>query len=467
MKPYRIVVVDDSAFMRKIVSDLIEEDTDLKVEATAVHGKEAIELVKELQPDLVTMDIEMPIMNGLEALSAIMQDKPLPVIMLSGINEQGMRETIMALELGAFDFIRKPSAATTSQGIEQVGQALREQIMAAMQMKERREAREAAERAAALLPQRRYSHRRLDPHPAANAPNRTHSPNEIPAAPLELKNPLLMPLSRASDVSPSEAEGSYNQTLVPENTHRSQNTKDKKEKLAQSKPTAASEIVELRSRNKLAHAGTKEVQTSRSIQPARKQGLRTEFNELVAIGCSTGGPKALKAVLEQIPSDFPAPIVIVQHMPPNFTHSLAQRLNSLSPLQVVEAEEGMVIEKGTAYIAPGGFHMIIHQVPAGECLIHLNKEELRNGHRPSVDVMFESLLPITSIKHHAVLMTGMGSDGAKAMKKLHDAGVTSTLAESEETCVVYGMPRSAVELDCVNEVVPLYEIASKLVKIVK
>lgn len=143
MGPYRIMVVDDSAFMRKIVSDLIEQDPSFKVEATARNGFEAVEKIAEFSPDLVTMDVEMPDMNGLEALKIIMERHPLPVIMLSGINEQGTRETIMALELGAFDFIRKPSSSTSSHDIEQVGRDLREQIAAAMLMKERRAAREA------------------------------------------------------------------------------------------------------------------------------------------------------------------------------------------------------------------------------------------------------------------------------------------------------------------------------------
>ena len=143
MGPYRIMVVDDSAFMRKIVSDLIEQDPSFKVEATARNGFEAVEKIAEFSPGLVTMDVEMPDMNGLEALKIIMERHPLPVIMLSGINEQGTRETIMALELGAFDFIRKPSVSTSSHDIEQVGRDLREQIAAAMLMKERRAAREA------------------------------------------------------------------------------------------------------------------------------------------------------------------------------------------------------------------------------------------------------------------------------------------------------------------------------------
>ncbi|MNV52975.1 Chemotaxis response regulator protein-glutamate methylesterase of group 2 operon [compost metagenome] len=202
------------------------------------------------------------------------------------------------------------------------------------------------------------------------------------------------------------------------------------------------------------------------LSPDRMVGSKN-LHKLVAVGCSTGGPRALKVLLEKIPADFPAPIVIVQHMPPNFTKSLAQRLNTFSPLEVLEAEQGMILRKGAAYIAPGGYHLQVTPTSKGQYAVVLTKEEARNGHRPSVDVLFESLLPLTSLDRHVLLMTGMGSDGARMMKSLYDSGVTSTFAESEETCVVYGMPRSAVELQCVKYVLPLQEIAPRLVQAVK
>ncbi|MNC18388.1 Chemotaxis response regulator protein-glutamate methylesterase [compost metagenome] len=211
--------------------------------------------------------------------------------------------------------------------------------------------------------------------------------------------------------------------------------------------------------------------TGANLEASAAGGDRKSANKglrkLVAVGCSTGGPRALKAFLENIPADFPAPIVIVQHMPPNFTKSLAQRLNTFSPLEVAEAEQGMVLRQGAAYIAPGGFHMRVVPAAGGQYAIDLTLEEARNGHRPSVDTLFESILPYTSLERHAVIMTGMGSDGARMMKSLYDSGVTSTFAESEETCVVYGMPRSAVELHCVRHVLPLQEIAPRLVQAVK
>lgn len=480
---YRIMVVDDSAFMRKIITDLIEQEPAFKVEGTARNGREAIEQIAALSPDLVTMDVEMPEMNGLDALKEIMKIHPLPVIMLSGINEQGVRETIMALELGAFDFIRKPSATTSSHDIDEVGRELREQIMAAMLTKQRRDAREEASRQV-VTPEL--------PPPARKAVTEDAKPqaqNATSAAPAEAAASQPLPTAKApraqsehpaatslppldtgqalDKVKPVPDKGfgemGRRQSMTPERKQtigdsesRNSGTSSLTPTPKLSRETTQAELPSLGALSGIGTARERPVKSSKTV-----------FTDIVAIGTSTGGPKALKAVLEKIPADFPAPIVIVQHMPPNFTKSLAQRLNSLTNLNVVEAEEGMELASGTAYIAPGGFHLNVVSGPAGAYRTHLTKQEPCNGHRPSVDVMYESLLPLQALKRHIVLLTGMGSDGAKVMKRLYDAGVTSTFAESEETCVVFGMPRSAIELKCVSYVLPLYEIGPKLVQVVK
>ncbi|HEY0826914.1 MAG TPA: CheB methylesterase domain-containing protein [Bacilli bacterium] len=190
------------------------------------------------------------------------------------------------------------------------------------------------------------------------------------------------------------------------------------------------------------------------------------FQHLVAIGTSTGGPRALQQLITRLPESFLAPILIVQHMPPKFTKSLALRLDSLSKIKVVEAEDESIITSGTAYIAPGGWHMTLVKKGA-QYQIRLSKEELRSGHRPSVDTMFESLVPHHELERHIVIMTGMGSDGAKGMSVLIESGVSSTIVEAEESCVVYGMPRAAVELNQVDYVLPLEEISSKLIELVQ
>jgi two-component system chemotaxis response regulator CheB len=346
MPPYQVLVVDDSIFMRKLISDLISENPLYNVIATAKNGKDAIEKTKLHKPDVVTMDVEMPEMDGLQALKIIMKEIPTPVIMLSNLTIAGANETIQALEWGAIDFVKKPSG-TISLDMHKIKHLLFEKLNIAVNSK------------------------------VKNNSNFTNA--------MERKSPQI------------------------------------------------------------------------------KKALPFGFNQIVAIGTSTGGPRALQQVISMIPEAFPAPIVIVQHMPPNFTKSLAQRLDAISNIHVVEAENGLPLETSTAYIAPGGFHMTIYKDGAKNYCIRTSKEDPRSGHRPSVDMLFESLVPLTELKKYVVLMTGMGSDGAKGMLALKNAGAISTIAESEETCVVYGMPRAAVELQCVDHLLPQQKIAEQLI----
>ncbi|WNQ13752.1 chemotaxis response regulator protein-glutamate methylesterase [Paenibacillus aurantius] len=349
---YQVLVVDDSVFMRKIISDMVGEDSRFHVAGTAKNGREALEKVKELNPDVITMDVEMPVMDGLEALALIMKEKPTPVIMLSSLTQEGAMETVKALERGAVDFLQKPSGSV-SFDLHKVRELLHEKLLAAVHSK--------------VLPAWVQD-----------------------AAP----EPVLPRVRQIKETSP---EGS--------------------------------------------------------------------FEHLVAMGTSTGGPRALHAVISGLPADFPAPVLVVQHMPPKFTKSLADRLNAVSPLLVKEAEDGEGVERGKVLLAPGGYHMAMVQENGGHFRIKLTEEEPRMGHRPSVDYLFESLLPFRRLKRHIVLMTGMGSDGAKGMLALRQAGAFSTTAESEESCVVYGMPRAAVHLNGAMHVQPLPRIASHLVRL--
>ncbi|WP_157264555.1 protein-glutamate methylesterase/protein-glutamine glutaminase [Paenibacillus oryzisoli] len=370
MAIYNILVVDDSVFMRKIVSDLISENPQFKIIGTAKNGQEAIEQVKLLRPDAVTMDIEMPVMNGLDALKHIMEEQPTPVIMLSSLTQEGASETIRALELGAVDFIRKPSGSI-SLDLYKVKLLLQEKLQMAVRSKM-----------------------------SVTQPSNAQS-SVVKANPLSLRSKMLKDNLKQSD--------SVAQT-IPSTTH---------------------------------------------------------FTHLVAIGTSTGGPRALHQVISNIPAGFPAPILIVQHMPPNFTKSLAQRLNDISQIRVVEAADGEVLQTATAYVAPGGWHMVVQKDGNRTYKIRLTKDEPVSGHRPSVDVMFESLLSLSELKRHVVLMTGMGSDGAKGMLALKQSGAITTIAEAEETCVVYGMPRAAVENQAAMHVLPQQEIAVRLSRCVQ
>ncbi|WP_405082606.1 chemotaxis response regulator protein-glutamate methylesterase [Paenibacillus chitinolyticus] len=379
MEPYRILVVDDSVFMRKIITDLIEEDPNFRVIAVAKNGAEAVVKTQELKPHAVTMDIEMPEMNGLEALERIMAATPTPVIMLSSLTMSGAVETIRALELGAIDFIRKPSGSI-SLDLFKVKQLLHEKLRIAVKT-------------------------RMQPQPPIE-------PAKRPERFVQPSAPFVKP--------PSAAE-------IPKRTAAAaQET---------GKPASG--------------AGT---------------GSSKGFRDLVAIGTSTGGPRALQKVLSGLPADFPAPVLIVQHMPPNFTKSLSQRLNDQCAVRVVEAEEAQVLEPGTAYVAPGGLHMTVVRADDKKYRISLSKSEPVSGHRPSVDKLFQSLLPLKELTRHAVIMTGMGSDGARTIGELRKDGAATTIAESEETCVVYGMPRVAVENGAAMFVLPLGDIAPKLVE---
>ncbi|MFC3799375.1 chemotaxis response regulator protein-glutamate methylesterase [Cohnella sp. GCM10012308] len=354
MAAIRVLVVDDSIFMRKLIKRLLEEDPEIEVPGVATNGSEAVRMAQELQPDVITMDVEMPGMNGLDAVSAIMRSRPVPIVMLSSQTQEGAVATIDALRRGAVDFVGKPSGST-SFDLYKVRTELVTKVKAASKTQK-----------AALKPQ------------------------------------------------------------------------------AEARPAVA----------KRAAAGS-----GREESP----GFKT-FGQVVAIGTSTGGPRALDAVLSALPAAFAYPVLVVQHMPPRFTKSLAERLNTICEVRVSEAEDGEALRGGRVYVAPGDRHLTVVE-KNGEYLVKLTEDPLRSGHRPSVDVLFESVARLSRLKRHYVIMTGMGQDGARGMLLAKELGAASTIAESQETCVVYGMPRSAVELGCVEHVVPLGRIAEKIVQL--
>ncbi|WP_373229573.1 chemotaxis response regulator protein-glutamate methylesterase [Cohnella sp.] len=479
MSEFNVLIVDDSPFMRKVFSDFIDADAAFKVLATASNGMEAVDLALKLKPDIITMDLEMPQMNGLEALQRIMAIHPVPVIMLSAVTDNGTRNTIKALHYGAFDFIRKPDGAVKLD-IQQVGLQLLEKLHIAVEMMKSGNFR--------MLPA------------VEEKVESTAMPGAIvlkPAEPLkeENKNPLISadPISQKvmikadlPTVDPPQLKGvdltakketntiNLNPPLAPLPTSYSGITKPKLPELRQAPETArnqeiknVSEIEKKLPANRLTKAIIPSDKPASATIKAKINYASTTFTHLVAIGTSTGGPRALHEVLTGLPADFPAPVLIVQHMPPKFTHSLAQRLDSFCSIHVREAVDGEPLETATAYIAPGGKHMSLGNDGKGNLRIKLSEEGPRGGHMPSVDVLFESLIGHQQLKRHIVLMTGMGSDGARGMKALQSDGALTTIAEAEQTCVVYGMPRSAVELGAVSHLLPLQGIASTLIHKVK
>lgn len=366
----KVLIVDDSAFMRKLISEMLSSHPELEVIGTARNGKEALEKVQALKPDVVSMDIEMPVLNGLEALKQIMETNPVPIVMLSSTTEIGAANTITAMEYGAVDFVAKPGGPI-SLNLKDVERQIVEKVVAASKVKITTLTRAGASR-------------------------------KVPA------ETVVMPL-------PEE--------LFP--------------------------------------------QEGLEKSSFAKKKFTKSTNTFVIIGTSTGGPRALQEVLTKLPSDIGAPILVVQHMPPGFTKSLADRLNGLSAIHVKEASDGELLVAGTAYIAPGGKHLKIIKVGTAFC-VRLDDAELpRMGHRPSVDVLFESAASIRDAHFVAVVMTGMGHDGKEGMKVLKESGNAICIAESEKTSVIYGMPKAIIDSGLADQVVNLQDIASKIVESLK
>jgi len=351
MSRIKVLVVDDSAFMRKIISDIINSNEKLEVIDTARDGKEAIDKIKSLKPDVVTLDVEMPNMDGLTALEIIMKESPSSVLMLSSVTKEGADATLKALELGAFDFITKPSSIF-----------------------------------------------------------------KISAD--DIKKQLVEKILLASKVRPSKLTTKVTRTYA--------------DKFGKRKVT--------------------------------KTPKGSMVDKIIAIGTSTGGPKALQSVIPLLPGNINAPILIVQHMPAGFTKSLAERLDNLSDVSVKEAEDGDQLKPGWVYIAPGDYHIKVNERNKSY-YIELDGGATVSGHRPSADVMFESVSNISSKKVIAVIMTGMGSDGAKSLKLLKEKKGGYVIAQDENSCVVYGMPGSAVKLGAVDKIVSLNEISNEIMKV--
>ncbi len=335
----RVLVVDDSALMRKLLPQIIESDAKIEVVGTASNGDFALRKIGELKPDVVTLDLEMPGLNGIEVLKQIMRKYKTPVVVVSSHTTEGASITMRALGLGAVDFVAKPA--------------------------------------------------------------------DIATRVAEVTHELVSKIKVAA-----ESKGIH---AVPE-----------------------------------MESGAKKP-AKFSNRPAVK---------VIAIGISTGGPNALQYVLSQLPADFPGAIVIVQHMPEGFTNLFARRLDDTCALQVKEAQPGDLLLAGRALVSPGNRHMRVKRLPLGDVAI-LSDEERVNGHRPSVDVLFHSMAREFSSQGVGILMTGMGEDGAEGMGAMKAVGAL-TIAQSEDSCVVYGMPKAAVERGFAMRVVSLDGLSQTL-----
>jgi len=372
------LVVDDSAFMRKLISGFISTHPDIEVIGTARNGLDAIEKVLELKPDVVTLDIEMPLMNGLEALQEIMLKCPVPVVMLSSTTKIGAENTMLAMAYGAVDFVAKPGGAI-SLNLHEVKEEIIEKVAAASGVQVSK----------------------LKKVGIPSSLNKAPEKNVLPIAAFKetIKTPPLA-LSSQLNTSKKQEFSIYNKTFV-------------------------------------------------------------------MIGTSTGGPRALQEVLTKLPKDILAPVLIVQHMPPGFTKSLAERLDGLCEINVKEAQDGERLENGTAYIAPGGKHLKVRKVGVSYLVKLDDVEPPRSGHRPAVDVLFESVAELMNMNYLAVIMTGMGHDGKVGMERLKEKGQTIAIAESAETSIVYGMPRAIADAGLADEVVNLQDVSRAILENLK
>lgn len=338
LRKIRVVIVDDSALIRGLLSDIINSQEDMEVVGVAADPLVAREMIRSQHPDVITLDVEMPRMDGIEFLEKLMRLRPMPVLMVSSLTEKGSETTLRALELGAVDFVTKPKL-DIARGMREYIEEIAEKIRVAA----------------------RARVRRLDLAPARRLP--------------------------------------------------------------------------------------------------RLGSRRASTEKLVAIGASTGGTEAIKDILIALPPDCPG-ILITQHMPEGFTKSFAQRLDGLSRLKVKEAEDGERILPGHAYVAPGNFHLLLKRSGANYIAV-LNQTAPVNRHRPSVDILFQSVAEYAGQNAIGVILTGMGKDGALGMLEMHRAGAYN-LAQDEKSCVVYGMPREAVAAGGVDEIASLAEIPTRL-----
>ncbi len=373
----KVLVVDDSSLMRKLISKMLEDDPQIEVVDTAINGVFALKKIERYDPDVILLDIEMPEMNGIQFLEACKDlGIDIPVIVLSAVGKNRPEITLKCLSLGAKDFIIKPSGSI-SLDIATVQQEVISKIKFFYRSKH-------------------WDHK------------------------TGLKETIDKWTHKKEYISPKSRDIDETYCTIP--------------------------------LNKLS-----------SVTMADKIKRIPSF-EVLTIGISTGGPYALRRILPQFPPDFPLPILIVQHMPPNFTTEFAKSLNEICQIPVKEAEDNDPVCNATAYIAPGDRHILVNHVHNNK-VITLSKSPPENSHRPSAGVLYDSATQVYHNRLISVIMTGMGKDGARAIRRVHlNGGIT--LAQSERTCVIYGMPKVAVELDGIDEILDLDDIPKRIIEII-
>lgn len=417
----KVLIVDDSTFFRRRLKEIIESDPTMQVVGEAKDGKEGVSLAASLHPDVITMDVEMPVMDGITAVKEIMAKTPTPILMFSSLTFEGANSTFKALEAGAVDFMPKnfdDIAHRREDGIKALLNAIK-----AVSRSRVRGFRPALSTSTSARPSSLSATR---PSSTLSSTTRTSTLSSTSSLSSRLS-------STASAPAPTQgaALGQYkkiNELLSSE----------------QGVPAAARKFT----------FGDHQAETT----AFKKSG---KSHSLVAIGSSTGGPIALQEIIPKLPK-LNVPVVIVQHMPGSFTNTFAARLDAMSQLHVVEAKDGDVLEPGTCYIAPGGKQMIFERFGL-KTRIRIIQDTGRVTYNPCVDVSFASLAQIFGNKVLAMILTGMGSDGCEGCQLLKAKG-SVIWAQNEETCVVYGMPQAVVNANVADLVLPLGDIAGCIVK---
>ncbi len=422
--PIKVLIVDDSAFFRKRLSEIIAGDPTLTVVGEAKDGREGVAMTASLHPDVITMDVEMPVMDGITAVKEIMARNPTPVLMFSSLTTEGASSTMKALEAGAIDFMPKNFSDIAHRREEAINE-LRSLIKAASRSRVRARRPLTSASPAASAPASSFS----------TASRSTIARSTVSSGAVGTARNVI---AAASTVSSAPAPFASRQTIGEYDRITNQLGGDP------GVPAAARKFT----------FGDHKTETT----AYRKSGVR---HSLVAIGSSTGGPLALQNVIPKLPR-LPVPVVIVQHMPATFTKTFAQRLDEISTLHVKEAENDEILQPGTVYVAPGGMQMIFERFGTG-CKAKILKDNGRVSYNPCVDVSFASLAQIYGGRVLAMILTGMGSDGCEGCRILKQRG-SVIWAQNEESCVIYGMPQAVVNAGLADLVLPLDELATDIAK---
>ena len=449
----KVLIVDDSTFFRKRLTEIIKGDPAFEVIGEAKDGKEGVEKTLSLHPDVITMDVEMPVMDGITAVQEIMSKCPTPILMFSSLTFEGANSTFRALEAGAVDFMPK-NFDDIAHRREDALNTLRASIKAVARSRIRRSVPRASLSSASTAGSSSVSGASAASAPSSLGTRSTLSSrigDGIPSAPSTLGNsrPSSLGTNRTSTLgsrpAPNIANLAIHSPAPTVVTSTSARVRDDFEKVYssisnvnQGRPAAIS----------FSFGNAKGVSTNFKVSG--------KAHELVAIGSSTGGPVALQNIIPKLPR-LNVPIIIVQHMPASFTSTFAQRLNGLSQNQVVEAQDNMMLEPGHVYIAPGGHQMILER-GAGKTRTRILPADPRVVYHPCVDVTFASIASVYGGNVLSMILTGMGSDGCEGCRILRQKGAV-VWAQNEDTCVVYGMPQAVVNAGLADQILPLDKFA--------